>query len=72
MFSFEKAMEVAEEYKMPEWADMDEDELFPIDGCSYVCKFPGGAQYTRVSSESMPENGIEAFGAVQAALEAYM
>ena len=63
---FEKAMEVAKEYEMAEWKD--NEETFPIDGCIYVCKFPNGTEYCRVSSEEMPENGMEAFNAVLDAL----
>ena len=66
---FEKAMEVAEEYKMNKWQDMDADKLNGIDGCLYVVKLPGGSQYLRISSGSMPDNGMEAFNTVLEALQ---
>ncbi|MBO4235843.1 MAG: hypothetical protein J5928_05360 [Firmicutes bacterium] len=66
---FERCMEIVEEYKMDRWSELDDDDIYVIDGCTYVCKFPNGSQYMRVSSGQMPENGLEAFDAILQALQ---
>ena len=49
---------------------MDESKLGSIVGCNYVCKFPAGEKYMRISSEAMPEDGMEVFNAILEALQA--
>jgi len=68
--TFEKVMEIITENKVRKWADMEEDELISYDGCDYICKFPAVDQYMRISSEAMPEDGMEVFSAILEALQA--
>lgn len=70
--AFTKAMEIADEYKMIKWEEGDDKYSYAIDGCSYVCKFPYGDKYYRVSSGAMPEDGMDAFNAVLEVLQSYI
>ena len=67
---FDAVMEIIKEHKVKRWETMDESKLGSIVGCNYVCKFPAGEKYMRISSEAMPEDGMEVFNAILEALQA--
>lgn len=66
--AYPAVLSIIEQYDMPTWNEQD----FPgITGALYVCRFFRNEQYTRVSSEQMPENGRTAFSEVKQAMAAY-
>ena len=57
--AYEKALQVIKKYDMASWNSRD--DCFALDGKLYVCKFSEGPNFTRVSSDSMPDDGKHAF-----------
>lgn len=55
--------------KMDEWNDMEDTDA--LEGMLYVCRFHAVGKDYRVSSEKMPENGMEAFSEIRAILRGY-
>ena len=69
--AFDECSEVIKKYKMAKWSKMK--DLTAIDGAVYVCNFTDeDGNSVRVSSDDMPEDGIKAFGSVEAALAKYI
>lgn len=69
--AFDECSEVIKKYKMAKWSKMK--DLTAIDGAAYVCRFTDEeGNSVRVSSDDMPEDGIKAFGSVEAALAKYI
>ena len=66
----QKVFDVIRETGMDKWNDREDN--VGLNGKLYVCKFPAdNGEYIRVSSESMPENGTEAFNKVSSAMLEY-
>ena len=58
--TFDDCMKVVKKYKMTKWKDEG-----GINGKKYVVRFSQGEEYYRITSEAMPENGMEAFDAIR-------
>lgn len=56
--------------KMETWNDLPEPEA--VDGALYVVRFREDGYYQRVSSQEMPENGMDAFAALRSLLGGYL
>ena len=67
--AYKKALQVIKKYDMASWNSRD--DCFPLDGKLYVCKFSEGPNFTRVSSDSMPEEGKQAFNELYKILSGY-
>ena len=67
--AYTDAAAVFTKHGMKTWNDRD--DCYGITGKYYVCNIKVGDQYIRVTSEHMPEDGKDAFYAVQSALQAY-
>jgi hypothetical protein len=68
--AYEKALQIIKKYAMVSWNSRD--DCFPLDGKLYVCKFREGPDFTRVSSDSMPEEGNAAFCELRKTLFEYI
>lgn len=66
----DRCLDVIDKYGMREWNTGK--DTFGITGAKLVCKFKDGDDYIRVTSEKMPENGKEAFSAVESVLYQYV
>ena len=58
--TFDDCMKAVKKYKMTKW----KDEI-GINGKKYVVRFSQGDEYYRITSEAMPENGMDAFDAIR-------
>ena len=67
--AYEKALQVIKKYDMASWNSRS--DCFSLDGKLYVCKFSEGPDFTRVSSDSMPEEGKRAFNELYIILSGY-
>ncbi len=65
-----EALDVIYNARMNEWNDMP--DTTSIDGALYVCRFNESGSYTRVTSEQMPEDGLQAFSTLKTLLSAYL
>ena len=68
--AYEQALQVIKKYAMASWNS--HDDCSPLDGKLYVCKFSEGPDFTRVSSDSMPEEGETAFCELRKTLSNYI
>lgn len=66
----DRCYEVIEKYKLREWNDRK--DTFGITGALLVCRFKDGDGYVRVSSEKMPDDGKNAFNAIDSVLGEYI
>lgn len=64
------ALDVIFNARMDAWNDMS--DTVSVDGALYVCNYNDSGSYTRVTSEKMPEDGMEAFSALKALLVSYL
>ena len=66
----DEAKALIEQYRMREWNDLAEAES--IDGAIYVCRFCFDGAFCRVTSENMPDDGMQAFSAICTLLQGYL
>ena len=64
------ALDVIYDARMNEWNGMT--DTISADGALYVCSYNDSGSYTRVTSEQMPADGMEAFSALRSLLSAYL
>jgi hypothetical protein len=62
-YVLDNCMELVRKYNMQDWY-----EGTGLDGKKYVVKFSDNGKMVRVSSDEMPDNGIEAFDAIRSVL----
>ena len=70
MEAYKNALQVIKKFDMASWNSRD--DCFSQDGKLYVCKFSEGPDFTRVSSDSMPEEGETAFYELRKTLSSYI
>jgi hypothetical protein len=66
----DEAKTLIERYRMPEWNTMDDCDS--LEGAVYVCRFNLNGSSVRVTSERMPNDGMEAFSAIRTLLQGYL
>ena len=64
------ALDVIFNARMQEWNDMT--DTVSAEGVLCVCSYNDSGIYTRVTSEKMPEDGMEAFSALKTLLASYL
>lgn len=67
--AYNRALEIIRNRKLEEWNSMK--EYISLDGMLFVIRFYADELHYRVSSERMPENGLEAFREMKALLLEY-
>ena len=68
--AYEKSLQVIKKFDMASWNSRK--DCFSQDGKLYVCKFSEGTNFTRVSSDSMPDEGEIAFCELRKTLSGYI
>lgn len=66
----DEAKALIERFGMRKWNDLAEAD--GIEGKIYVCRFRLDGESFRVTSERMPDDGMEAFAAIRALLQGYL
>lgn len=66
----EKCMAIIESYDLSDWNNIRNPAS--VDGAVTVCKFFDGDTYVRVSTDSMPEDGIKVLDMIKEVLAGYL
>ena len=64
--AYPQILNIILDQQMDTWNDLE--DTYPIDGAYYVVRFWDGEKQIRISSEAMPENGMQAFYTVDNAM----
>ncbi len=68
--AYPQILNIILDQQMDTWNDLE--DTYPIDGAYYVVRFWDGEKQIRVTSDAMPENGMQAFYTVDNAMYALL
>lgn len=68
--AYPQILNIILDQQMDTWNDLE--DTYPIDGAYYVVRFWNGEKQIRVTSDAMPENGMQAFYTVDNAMYALL